>query len=529
MHRHQWMIPQAKVYRTTLDEKYVKSWIEVYTDWLKQNPRPETMSGEEPVSWGALQVAERVTSQIKLMSYYMNSSNFTPEWLSTFLVNFADQVEHIQRNWYSGGNNILISQAHAVTVAAILFPEFKNATQWLNTGTEVLGREIEPQFLPDGMQYELDLSYHIGEIATFNSAMAIAQANNKSDRFPATYIESLRNATEVVRNMMYPNYSVPGFNDTRPVSYTKNVLTRNLKMYAEMFPDNEAMKWVAYEGKQGTEPTELIQKFPDAGYYILRNGWKQSSTMLIHSNNTSAHWHSHPDNGTFELYHNGRNFFPDSGVYTYGGDDEADKNREWFRSTKVHNTMTLDKKTLTTTEGKYLKLSTENNIDILVTENQGYSNLKHRRAIFYVNKKFFVIVDEGIGNATGTINLNFNLCEGKEDEVVLDLDKQGAHTAFSDNNNMLIRSFGNTELTSKAFEGKVSYEVDKYTPRKAYSVDMEKSAEQTARYITVLLPINGTTDTTTISASFTDSGYHEDGASVVVDINGTKYDLKYTL
>lgn len=534
IHRHQWMVPQAKVYRTTQDEKYIKSWIEVYKDWLKQNPRPETMSGEEPVSWGALQVAERVTSQIKLMSYYMNSVNFTPEWLSTFLVNFAEQVEHIQRNWYSGGNNILISQAHAVTVAAILFPEFKNAEQWLNTGTEVLGREIEPQFLPDGMQYELDLSYHIGEIATFNSAMVIAQANNKSDKFPATYTESLRNATEIVRHMMYPNYSVPGFNDTRPVSYTKNVLTRNLKMYAEMFPDNEAMKWVAYEGKQGTEPTELIKKFPDAGYYILRNGWKQSSTMLIHSNNTSEHWHSHPDNGTFELYHKGRNFFPDSGVYTYGGDEAANAEREWFRSTKVHNTMTLDKKTITTTEGKFLKLSTENNIDILVTENQGYNNLKHRRAIFYVNKQienkqFFVIVDEGIGNASGTINLNFNLCEGKDNEVVLDLNQQGAHTAFADNNNLLIRTFGNTALTSHEFEGKVSYAVDKYTPRKAYSVDMNKTAEQTARYITVLLPVEGTTDATTISASFTDIGYHENGASITVEINGTKYDLNYAL
>lgn len=30
LHRHQWFIPQAKVYRGTHDEKYINSWIEVY-------------------------------------------------------------------------------------------------------------------------------------------------------------------------------------------------------------------------------------------------------------------------------------------------------------------------------------------------------------------------------------------------------------------------------------------------------------------------------------------------------------------
>ena len=55
--------------------------------------------------------------------------------------------------------------------------------------------------------------------------------------------------------------------------------------------------------------------------------------------------------------------------------------------------------------------SEEGATELVVFENQGYDNLKHRRAVFYVNKKFFVLVDEGIGNAEGTINLSFNLCE----------------------------------------------------------------------------------------------------------------------
>lgn len=526
IHRHQWMVPQAKVYRKTQDEKYIQSWIEVYSDWMNQNPRPQTMNNEEPVSWGALQVAERVVSQIELMAYYMNSGNFTPQWLSTFLVNFAEQVEHIRQNYYEAGNNILISQARAVTNAAILFPEFKNAESWLNNGSNVLSREVKTQFLSDGMQFELDLSYHIGEISTFNSAMAVAQANNKANKFPADYIESLRKSTDVVMHLTYPNYSVPAFNDTRPVSWTKNVLTRNFKKYAEMFPENEEMKWMAYDGKQGRKPTELTKAFAASGYYVLRNGWDKSSTMLIHSNNTSDHWHSQPDNGTFELYHNGRNFFPDAGVYAYSGAG-AQADRNWFRRTKVHNTMTLDDKNVTP-EGKFLKLETKDNIDILVTENQGYTNLKHRRAIFYVDKSFFVLVDEGIGDATGKISLNFNLCEGTTDEVVLDLPQHGAHTAFSNKNNMLFRTFGNAPLTSNAFESKVSYAIGIATERAAYAVEMDKTSDQTARYITVLLPTEDAA-TSTVSAEFTDSGYSATGASLKVTVNGKAYNLNYTL
>lgn len=41
IHRHQWMLPQAKAYRTSRDEKYAESWINVYSDWLKTFPYEE--------------------------------------------------------------------------------------------------------------------------------------------------------------------------------------------------------------------------------------------------------------------------------------------------------------------------------------------------------------------------------------------------------------------------------------------------------------------------------------------------------
>lgn len=68
--------------------------------------------------------------------------------------------------------------------------------------------------------------------------------------------------------------------------------------------------------------------------------------------------------------------------------------------------MTIYANNITTTEGRFLKMETQNNVDVVVTENASYETLSHRRAIFYVNKnnvdkEFFVLIDEGYGADNG--------------------------------------------------------------------------------------------------------------------------------
>ena len=527
LYRLTWFPAQAKAYKATGNEAYAKSWMSVYGDFLKQNPIPQTEEYDHYGTYGALPVAERVSAATDVFSYFLNSTNFTPEWLSTYLVSLAEQVDYIKTHYYDAGNNIYIAQAFSVTKTGLLFPEFKNAGEWLKNGTTILGKEVSNQFLADGMQFEVDLSYHIGVVATFYDGIILARANHKEALLPTNYIESMNKATDVVMNLFYPDYSMEAFNDTRPVSWTKNVIIKNLKKYVEMFPENENMKWLAYQGKQGTKPAHLTKAFTTSGYYVLRNGWDSSSTMLIHTNNPTAAWHNQGDNGTFSIYQNGRRFFPDSGCYTYTNG----ATREWFRSAKQHNTMTLNDKAIkdANRNGKFLKLETIDNTDVLVTENQSYTDLKHRRAIFYVNKSFFVIVDEGIGAAEGKVSMNFQLCEGSDSEVVYDLANNGAHTAFADNNNMLCRTFGNGALTSAGFAGKISYNIDTEINRKSYEVNMTKAAGETARFITILLPATNAVAANAVSATFTDAGYNAKGASVKVTINGKEYNLSYTL
>ena len=144
--------------------------------------------------------------------------------------------------------------------------------------------------------------------------------------------------------------------------------------------------------------------------------------------------------------------------------------------------------------------------------------------------EFFAFVDEGFGTATGYSKLYFHLCdEASVNNVNLDIQEIGAHTTFEDNNNLLIRSFGNQNIVLKPFEGRISYQTDrKFSVRKAYSLVMEKKKNTSVRYITILYPVT-TASNHKINAKFTDNPSNSDNVSIEVTIDNDTYNLNYQL
>ena len=90
--------------------------------------------------------------------------------------------------------------------------------------------------------------------------------------------------------------------------------------------------------------------------------------------------------------------------------------------------------------------------------------------------------------------------------------------------------FANKEITCSPFTGRIAYLVDgNYNDRQSYTIDMNKESNETARYITVIIPVKKSTDINNISAHFTDNGYSENSVSIEVNVGGTIYPLSYTL
>ncbi|MFQ7113898.1 heparinase II/III family protein, partial [Hallella bergensis] len=196
LHRHQWMPAQAKAYRATGNEAYFTSWKKTYTDWMKAYANPKAAQGSDPVVWGGLQPAERVRDRMNFLPYFIQSAQFTPGWLSTVLKATADEVETIRQGYYREGSNIRLTQARVVATAGVLLPEFKNAGQWLKEGLDGVSAELDNQFNADGVQNELDPSYHIAAISDFYDLYQLMQLNQQLDKVPSEYISKMKSATQ---------------------------------------------------------------------------------------------------------------------------------------------------------------------------------------------------------------------------------------------------------------------------------------------------------------------------------------------
>lgn len=544
-HRLQWMLPQAKTYAVTKDEKYFKSWFEAWKSYNIAFPVPEGKTDATP--WSGLQPCCRMNDLMAALPYYAQSPSLTPNELIFILRTIYLHIESIRINrWADQSANISLTQEQAIVSAGILFPEFTKAEEWLKDGGTALAAQLKSQFNEDGVHNEFDISYHLGVVADFISIYKTAQMNARESELPADYTECLRKAAGFIKDVIYPNYSTDNFNDTRSKRMTKSVLLKNLRKYSEMFPEDEQMKWMATEGKFGTKPSATLVTYPVTGYYMMRNGWTANSTMLVHKNNydTGWKWHNQSDNGTIGLYVNGRRFLPDAGCYTYN--DGSD--RRTYASTEMHNVVTKARKSYEKREGKLLLAENTTGYDVLVTENPAYSDLTIRRAIFFVDNSYYVIVDEAYGDCADTqINLNFKLWGGAKEEenesgkaytatkAEVENRSFSAKSLFTDGNNLIIKSFSETadNLTTETGTGYFSNEIGNTVQRVWFRLNVDKKADKAGRFISVLVPFSDKQPK--IEAEFTDNTedsagtFHPEGVSLKVSVNGSPQSLSYRL
>jgi heparan-sulfate lyase len=217
----------------------------------------------------------------------------------------------------------------------------------------------------------------------------------------------------------------------------------------------------------------------------MRSGWDRDAVCLVLKCGPDGGGHCQPDNGTFELYAGGRGLMPDAGSYIYSGDPE---NRNWFRQTKVHQTLTLNGAN-TAYAPRLLLWKPGNSLDILVVENAGYKNLTHRRSVFFVDKRYFVIVDEAYGDGTGDADIHFQFAPGR---AVFDKEDFSVRTDYAEGWNVLVRSMKQADMTLNEEEGQVSFVYTRKEPRPAFSFRLQKSSlQQVVRFVTVVVPYEG--------------------------------------
>ncbi|QGY42592.1 heparinase [Maribellus comscasis] len=501
----------AKAYWHTGDEKYAKEWCYQFIDWTKKNPNDEN----HKYAWRSIEAGIRGHSWMSLYQHFIGSPHFTTEVLVAFLNSCYDHAEFLMTKYRSGSNWGLM-EAEGLAFIAITFPEFKDAEKWKTEAFRRLNNEINIQVYPDGHQRELAMGYHLGCINWFLRTWHLAKLNKLENAFSESYLERIEQMCEVPMKLCLPDGTNVQFGDAW--EGTPGQHKERYTEWAKLF-DRKDFLFLASNGQKGHKPDSTAYALPFSGLYSMRSGWNKDAVCLVLKCGPDGGGHSQPDNGSFDVYAGGKNLMPDAGSYIYSGDPEG---RRWFRQTKVHQTLTLDGRN-TAYEPKLVLWKPGKNTDILVVENQSYEDLKHRRSVFFVDKKYFVVVDEAIGDATGDIGIHFQLAPG---DAIFNRDEYSVKSDFKDGWNVYVQTQKQSGLSLKEEAGWVSFEYTKKEQRPAFCFNLKKKNGNSAvRFVTVVVPYqNKLPDISIESVNAT-----QDKLEVVVKNNGVRNRVAYFL
>ncbi|HDR51552.1 MAG TPA: alginate lyase family protein, partial [Mariniphaga anaerophila] len=473
----------GRVYWHTGDEKYAEAWGEQLIDWTWKNPNDE----DHKYAWRSIEAGIRGYRWTGLFQRFIDSPSFTPDVLVAFLNSCHDHAEYLMTK-YSTRSNWGLMEAEGMAFIAITFPEFKNAEKWREEAFRRFNNEINIQVYPDGHQRELAIGYHLGCIGWFFRTYELAKMNGIENAFPSSYLERIEKMCEVPMKLCLPNGTNVQFGDAW--EGTPGQHKHRFREWADFFGRDDFL-YLATDGQEGKKPDSTAYALPFSGLYSMRSGWNQDAVCLVLKCGPDGGGHSQPDNGTFDLYAGGRNLMPDAGSYIYSGDPEG---RAWFRQTKVHQTLTLNGGN-SKYDPKLLLWQPGENLDILVVENQSYENLAHRRSVFFVDKKYFVIVDEAIGNASGDVGLHFQLAPGsgaalsKTGVAVFNSDYFSVSSNFIEGWNVLVQTTPQSGLELIKEEGWVSFQYTKKEPRPAFCYRLNKGQNQhKIQFVTLVIP-----------------------------------------
>ena len=478
LHRHHSWMRLGRAYAHTGDERYAQAYAQQLSSWLRaclETQRPS-------IAWRRIEMGLRGRWWTYHFQCFLDSPAMTPDLLARFLLACHEHGRRLSSGSLTGGSNWGLIEAEGLAFLGMIFPEFKAASDWRTKAIRHLNREIRRQVRADGHQIEQTMMYHRWAINWFANTAELARLNGMDDLFPETYWQRIEAMCEVLLKLGLPDGQPAQF----AAQHSPLDLRAPLKQWGEFF-DRPDFLYVATEGRKGTPPRETAFALKDSGFYSMRSGWDANATMLVLKCGPGGGFHDQPDNGTFEVFAGGRRLTPDSGTYTYGGDAAG---RRWFRQTRVHQTLTLEGRD-TAQAPSVLAWEPGPEHDVLAVENRSYDNLAHRRTVLFVNKSFFLVVDDAVGPAAGDVFLHFQLALG---DVVYDRETFAVRTDFPEGVNLLIRSFPQQdEMALEEEKGQVSFRYGEKEPRPAFRFQVAKTEDQASvRFVTLLIPYEGT-------------------------------------
>jgi hypothetical protein len=446
LNRHQHLPRLAKAYLLTGDERYAGEAVAQLNSWIEQNP-PRL-----GINWqSSLEIAIRALSWLWTLFPLLPSRSLDAASAERIGASLFAQLEHVHRytSVYSSPNTHLIGEAAALFIGGLVFADRKRPAAWLERGAALLAGEAEKQVLDDGVYAELSSYYHCFALDFYLQALTLAQRNQF--HFPEGVRHKVCGMLQFLMHLTRPDGTIPllgdddggralaleqrnyrSFNDALCLGA---VLFRreDFKHQASAFFEETLWllgddAWQIYGSLNSQPPAETQSFHPRAGYSIQRSGWGPLDNHLVFDCGglgMLAGGHAHADALSVVLFSGGRELLVDPGTFVYNG---APQWRNHFRSTRAHNTVTIDDADQAVTAGTFrwktklscraARVSALPAIEYVEAEHDGYLRIPggvvHRRRLLHVPPGYWVIVDDFRGSGNHTFDFNYHFAPGVE-------------------------------------------------------------------------------------------------------------------
>ena len=437
LNRHQHLVTLAKAYRLTHEARYADETLRQWRQWQAQNPYPTG------INWSSsLEVSIRSLSwlwTLHLLHGAPGVFDFRAEWLR----GLALHGRHIERylSTYFSPNTHLLGEGVGLFFLGILCPELDAAKRWKALGWQIILRESERQIGEDGFHFEQSTYYHVYALDFLLHAVVLASLNNvQVPRLLENKIEKMLSVLYLLGRSGPPQQfgDDDGGRLFDPRRNRAEHLMDPLASGAILFHRGdfkatagnlrEETLWLLGEG--GVRQWDLLRTAPasresatltESGCYLLAS---DDSQLIVDTGPLGVHGagHGHADALSVGLQSRGHSLLIDCGTYEYVG---PGKDRDQFRGTEAHNTLTVDGLSQTeaattfswhtpahATVERWMK---GKNFDLLIASHDGYQRLQppatHRRWVISLKDGAYLIRDVVEGSGNHHLNIRWHLAQ----------------------------------------------------------------------------------------------------------------------
>jgi hypothetical protein len=436
LNRHQHLVTLAKAWRLTKDRRYPTELMSQWYDWQANNPYPVG------INWASsLELAFRSLSWL-WASFLLGDCNDVPDSFRTDVVRaLGIHARHIEchLSTYFSPNTHLIGEGVALLFIGVLCPQFKGARRWQDHGWKILFEESQRQIRSDGTYFEQSLYYHVYALDFFLHARWLAALNQIP--VPTSFDRTINIMLDVV--LLLASSGTPsGFGDDdggrvfNPRRNRREHMADPLSIGALLFKRDdlssvaqltEESLWLfgqdairQFEGGSAYTLKKESIALESGGLYILRDEKPECGQLLIDAGpmGSGRSGHGHADALSVELSMNGQAWLTDIGTFNYMSEE-----RDVFRGTRAHNTLSVDKLDQALPTGPFAWASIPDvrvetwiegqTFSLFCGSSNGYCRLSdpviHRRFVFHLKNNYWFILDSAIGREIHHLETSWHL------------------------------------------------------------------------------------------------------------------------